>query len=366
MGSFTAVELARRGLSVVGFDQFTPPHGRGSHSGASRIFRTAYVEGDGYVQLAQRAGELWDKASEQFGVKLLHRTGVLYMGHPDGTFIRSVQDSAGSNGLAIDTFSAREVHRRYPAFAIPDDHAGVFDPQAGWIDVDASIQSALTQAAALGVDCRLDRKVVAWESAGDHVRVQLENETVTAQSLIVTAGAWAEKMLRDLHLSLKVRRKVIAWFDSGEDEKFDADRIPVFAFAENFTYGFPNMPGMGLKMAVHYGGVDLSDADSAVAAPDASDLDPIREIAARYMPGLASAPLRRATTCLYTLTSDEHFIVDLHPHYSNVVLAAGFSGHGFKFAPVIAIALADLVQHGQTSLPIGFLSLDRFAAKPGP
>jgi len=361
MGSFAALELARRGFSVVGIDRFTPPHGRGSHSGATRIYRIAYPEGTGYVQLAQRAGELWDQASEQLGTQLLHRTGMLYMGPPSEPFLQGVQDSASFNRLHVETLSASEVSRRYPAFVIPEHFGGIFDPRAGWIDVDASIRSTQAHAASLGVDCLLDQPVTAWDAGGDRVRVHLERETVTAQSLIVTAGAWAGKMLRDLDLPLTVRRKVIAWFDPVDTELFGAGRIPVFSFPENFLYGFPNMPGLGVKMAEHYGGVDLKDADGPVAPPGAGDLDPIRAVAARYMPGLASARLDRAVTCLYTLTPDEHFIVDRHPQFNHVVFAAGFSGHGFKFAPLIAVALADLVQQGSTSLPIDFLSLKRFA-----
>jgi len=362
MGSFAAVELARRGFSVVGFDRFTPPHGRGSHSGGTRIYRIAYPEGTGYVQLAQRAGELWDEAAEQLGTQLLHRVGMLYMGPPGESFLGSVQESASFNSLQIETLSANEVFRRYPAFVIPENYAGVFDPKAGWIDVDASIRSSLAQAAALGVDCFFDQPVIGWDATGDHVSVHLENATITAQSLIVTAGAWAGKLLHDLRLPLTVRRKVIAWFDPVDTELFGADRIPVFTFPENFIYGFPNMPGLGVKMAEHWGGIDLQGVDSPVAPPDSSDLDPIRAIASKYMPGLSTAPLQQAVTCLYTLTPDEHFIVDRHPQFDNVVFAAGFSGHGFKFAPLIAVALADLVQNGTTPLPIDFLSMNRFSA----
>ena len=99
MGSFAAVELARRGLTVAGFDQFTPPHGRGSHSGGTRIYRLAYPEGTGYVPLAQRAGEMWEQAGEELGTQLLHRSGMLYMGLPGEPFLREVQESASTNQL---------------------------------------------------------------------------------------------------------------------------------------------------------------------------------------------------------------------------------------------------------------------------
>jgi monomeric sarcosine oxidase len=356
MGSFAALELARRGCSVAGFDQFTPPHGRGSHSGSTRIYRVAYAEGTGYVPLAQRAGELWDQASERLGRQLLHRTGMLYMGDPGETFLREVADSASANRLPVETLTAREVYRRYPAFEIPEHYAGLVDPQAGWIDVDASIASSLAQAKGLGVECFFDRRVKSWNATGGETQVHLEDETISASGLIITAGAWTSDLLRGLGLPLKVKRKVIAWFDPLAPEIFD--RMPIFAFADQWTYGFPRVPGMGVKMAEHLGGSCMPDADSPVPPAGPDDLDPIAATAAKYMPKLGSR-LVRAMTCLYTMTPDEDFIVDHHPAFKNVVFAAGFSGHGFKFAPVIALALADLLTHGKTTLPVGFLGLDR-------
>ena len=366
MGSFAAVELARRGFSVVGFDQFTPPHGRGSHSGSTRVYRIAYPEGTGYVQLAQRAGALWDQAAEQLGTQLLHRTGMLYMGVPGQPFIREIEESASSNRLHIETLSADEVHLRYPAFELEDEYIGLFDAQAGWIDVDASISSSLARAQALGVECVFDQPVQRWDASASEVRVHLQNATITAAKLIVTAGAWTGSLLRELRLPLAVKRKVIAWFDPLAPELFAADRIPVFTFAENLIYGFPSVPGVGVKMAEHEGGSYLPDADSPVSPPGRADLDPIAAMAAKYMPRLAGgypesrSRLVRSTTCLYTVTPDENFIVDHHPKFNNVVFAAGFSGHGFKFAPLIAVALADLVEQGKTSLLIDFLSMRRF------
>jgi sarcosine oxidase len=368
MGSFAAVELARRGLSVIGFDRFTPPHGRGSHSGSTRIYRIAYPEGTGYVKLAQRAGDLWDAAAEDFGARLLHRTGMLYMGRPDEPLIQEVRDSAVSNQLLTETLTAEEIYRRYPAFEIPEDYTGILDTQAGWIDVDTSITAAHAYARTLGVTCLFEQAVTGWDASTDGVRVHLENETIHAGRLIITAGAWASSLLSELQLPLAIKRKVIAWFAPERPELFAAGRVPVFTFPENFLYGFPGVPGLGVKVAEHMGGSYLAGADGAVAPPGPADLDPITATVAKYMPGLGSRIVKSAT-CLYTMTSDDDFIVDRHPHFSNVVFAAGFSGHGFKFAPLIAEALADLVIAGKTPLPVEFLSLGRLSSpareKPG-
>jgi monomeric sarcosine oxidase len=363
MGSFAAVELARRGLSVIGFDRFTPPHGRGSHSGGTRIYRIAYPEGTGYVQLAQRAGDLWEAAAEDFGARLLHRTGMLYMGPPNGPLVQEVRDSAESNQLPIESLTPHEIYRRYPAFEIPEDYIGILDTQAGWIDVDTSLTAAHAYARTLGVTCMFDQAVMGWDASSDGVKIQLENETISAGKLIITAGAWAGSLLSDLHLPLKVKRKVLAWFAPEQPELFAAGRIPVFTFPENFLYGFPAVPGLGVKIAEHFGGTYLAGADSPVAPPGATDLDPITATVAKYMPGLARAPIVKSATCLYTMTPDDDFIVDRHPRFDHVVFAAGFSGHGFKFAPLIAEALADLAVKGSTALPIAFLSLGRLSSR---
>jgi monomeric sarcosine oxidase len=365
MGSFAAVELAKRGLTVAAFDQFTPPHGRGSHSGGTRIFRLAYPEGTGYVPMAQLAGEMWEQVEKEFDTKLLYRSGVLYMGLPDGPFLSEVRESALTHHLRVETLSTSEVRYRYPAFEIPEEYAGLLDVQAGWLDVDASIASSHAHARRLGVDIFCEQRVKGWEAASGEVRVHLENATVTASSLIITAGAWAGELLRSLQLPLRVKRKVLAWFDPLSPELFSPDRLPVFAFADNFAYGFPSVPGLGVKLAEHTTGSYLASADDPVAPPGPVDLDPLAAIAAKYMPRLAGdyeqarSRLRHSATCLYTMTPDDDFIVDRHPEFANVVFAAGFSGHGFKFAPLIAVALADLLQQGKTSLPVDFLSLNR-------
>src|ERR1700760_4296944 len=171
MGSFAAVELARRGLTVAAFDQFTPPHGRGSHSGGTRIYRLAYPEGTGYVPMAQLAGAMWEQAEKDFDTQLLHRSGVLYMGLPDEPFLSEVRESALTHHLRVETLSAPEVRSRYPAFDIPEQYAGLLDVQAGWLDVDASIASSLAYALRLGVDIFCEQRVRGWDAAPGEVKV---------------------------------------------------------------------------------------------------------------------------------------------------------------------------------------------------
>jgi monomeric sarcosine oxidase len=347
MGSFAAMELARRGASVIGFDQFAPPHSFGSHGGQSRIFRVAYPEGSSYVPMAQRSGELWDELGDQCGTRLLHRTGMLYMGVPGEPFLDDIDESARSHGLALEKLSAAEVRQQFPAFQIPDHFAGFFDPQAGWIDVDAAIGEAQSR----GGEVVVNTPVTAWHADGAGVRVVTTDREVKASKLIVTAGAWASRLLAELNLPLIVRRKVLTWFEPLAPGFFED--APVFTFPENWLYGFPNVGGRGVKLAEHLGGLDLPE-------PSEADIEPIRATVSKYMPQLTGARLLWAINCLYTLTPDENFIVDFHPAHQQVIVAAGFSGHGFKFAPLMGVVLADLALRGATDIPIGFLGLSRF------
>ena len=359
MGTFTCLELASRGQTVIGFYQFAPPHDRGSHSGDTRVFRTAYAEHPDYVPLSVRAGELWDSTG------FLHRTGVLSLGPPDSQLIAGARASAAAHGLEIENLSRDQIRFRFPVFNVPPGWEAVMEPAAGWIDVNAALHAGLQRASRAGAEIRIDTAVEDWLWTGDGYAVQTSAGEFKARRLIVTAGAWAGRLLSDLSLPLKVLRKVLVWIDPVRDQSF-----PVFASADKFFYGFPNIGGHGVKLAIHWS--DASPATNIDARqPDATadEIQPVLKAAAELLPSITGR-VRQTRTCLYTMTPDEHFIIDRHPRVPNLIFAAGFSGHGFKFAPAIGEALADLATTGTSALPIGFLSLSRFGAAatggPGP
>jgi sarcosine oxidase len=366
MGSFTCLELARRGLRVAGFDQFAPPHDRGSHSGDTRVFRIAYAEHPDYVPLAQRAAVLWDQHGSDFGKTLLTQSGMLSAGPLDGELIAGIRASAKEHHLALEELSSGEIRNRYPAFVLPEDWVGILEPTAGWLDVNASIECALEAAGQRGAHLFTNAAVAGWRERAGRIVVETANETIEADRLVIAAGAWAGALLGDLRLPLSIRRKVLVWIDPKKPEHFAPGRFPVFAVADSFFYGFPNIAGHGVKVAIHLGqGRAVASPSMPTAPPGADDLEPIVQMASQYLPGLASgvadglSRVRRAVTCFYTMTPDEHFILDRHPSIENVWFAAGFSGHGFKFAPVIAEALADLCVNETTAAPVDFLRIGR-------
>jgi sarcosine oxidase len=362
MGTYACLELARRRLAVIGFDQFEPPHDRGSHTGATRVFRTAYAEHPAYVPLAQRAGLLWDKLGAEERTTFLHRTGMLSLGPPDSTLISGIRASAAAHQLVIEDLSREQIRSRFPAFEVPAGWEGVFEPDAGWIDVDASLLSGLNQAALAGADLRMNTRVDDWEWTGDAFTVKTSAGAFIARRLVVTAGAWMSRILADLALPLKVLRKLLIWVNP-----LRPVCLPVFASARDFFYGFPNIGGQGVKLAIHWSeGTSTGNVDEGGQEPTADEVRPVLEAAAELLPSLAG-PLPDAfkrvlktKTCFYTMTPDEHFLIDRHPHFPNLIFAAGFSGHGFKFAPAIGEALAELAVTGRSTLAIDFLNLNRF------
>jgi sarcosine oxidase len=368
MGTFACLEFARRKFSVLGLDQFAPPHDRGSHTGETRVFRIAYAEHPDYVPLARRAGMLWDQLGKEAQTTFLHRTGMLSLGPPDGALISGTRASSATHGLNVQELSPAEVSSRFPAFDVPPGWQGIFEAEAGWVDVDAAIRFGLNEASRLGADVRVDTRVEHWEPRAGEFAIRTSAGTYLAKRLIVTAGAWSGQLLADLQLPLNVIRKVLIWVNPFRPESFRPDRFPIFASASKFFYGLPDVDGKGVKLSIHW-----SEGEPAtginVRQPEATreEIAPILEEAASLLPSLAG-PLPhafdrvlRSKTCLYTMTPDEHFVIDRHPGYENLILAAGFSGHGFKFAPAIGEVLADLAFQNEPKIPVDFLGMRRFA-----
>jgi sarcosine oxidase len=360
MGSFTCLELARRKLSVVGIDRFAPPHSSGSHSGETRIYREAYAEGSGYVPIAQRAGQLWDKFGEEAGAPLLTRCGMLSMGAPGSAILEGIARSAAAHQLNVERLSSADIQERYPIFSLPHDHSGIFDPGAGWVDVPAAITFAIQQARRAGAEIVLDTAGTQWEARPGEVRVTTDRETFTARTLVIVAGAWASRLLPQL--PLQVMRRVLIWVDPLEPALFPSGDFPVFMF-DNSLYGFPIIGGKGVKIALDLkSGGNVSGPDG-IAPADENDSAAVLAVAARFMPRLAGplpgafGRVRSAATCLYTMTPDTNFIIDRHPQFDNVCFGAGFSGHGFKFAPAVGEILADLATTGKPKLPADFLRM---------
>jgi sarcosine oxidase len=343
MGSMAALELARRGVRVTGFDRFAPPHPLGSSTGKSRIIREAYFEHPQYVPLVQRAYQLWPRLEREGGRRLLVPTGGLMLGPPDGAVVPGARRSAREHRLPCEDLDAGQVRHRFPMFAPAGDEAGLFEPRAGVLLPEAAIATALDLAVAAGADLHLEEPVLAWE-AGARIAIRTGRGEYLVDRLVLAAGAWMAGPLSGASLNLTVARQTLFWFAPAADrDDVTPARMPIFIWEwepGSAFYGFPDL-GDGVKVAIHHQG-EPADPDGPRRPPEPGEEARLRAIMASRTPML-NGPLIGSTTCLYTNTPDGDFVLGRSPGDGRVVVASPCSGHGFKFAPAIGEVLADLV-----------------------
>jgi sarcosine oxidase len=370
MGSSTALHLAGRGHRVLGFDQFTPPHSYGSSHGQTRIIRQSYWEDPRYVPLLLRAYELWRRLEVDTGQPLLRMTGGLMIGRGGGDLVARSTASAERFALPHEVLSAAQIRRLYPAFRIDDDWVALWERDAGYLHPEACVAQQLQQSALAGAELHFNESVVEWNAlpAGG-VLVRTARETYAADHLVITAGPWAPQILRELNLPLSVTRQVVYRFEPiASIELFRRERMPIYiremAKDQPMLYGFPltGPDSEGVKVGLH-GSNEFCTPDTVDREIRPEDERVIRERLAEALPLLAGR-LLHAETCLYAMTPDEHFVIDKHPEFSQVTLAAGFSGHGFKFASVFGEVLAELATDKKPAYDLALFSARRFEGVP--
>jgi sarcosine oxidase len=367
MGSAACYHLAKRGVNVLGLEQFSIPHERGSGHGESRITRLCYYEHADYVPLLKRAYELWDQLGEEAGCRILHRIGGIFMGRHDGAFIRETLRAADLHDLPCERVDRSQLAREHSQFHLPDDHVALFEPNAGYVLPEPAITMHAELAMRAGAELHAHEAVRSWTAHDDRVEVVTDRAAYSAEKLIICGGAWMGRIARDLNLPLTVTRQVLGWVQPLAPDRFRQGSFPVWAIENDdgsLHYGFPILPGrIGLKVAHHVHG-EPTDPETIDRLPRPHDEDDFRGVLRMVLPE-ADGPLLAMRICMYTNTPDSHFVIDTHPRCDRVHFAGGFSGHGFKFAPVIGEILADLAMHAQTKHPIDFLSMKRFASGTG-
>jgi sarcosine oxidase len=360
MGSAAAFELARRGRSVLALEQFPLVHDRGSSHGHTRIIRRAYFEHPAYVPLVRRAFERWYDLELRTGRHLLTECPCLGIGPPDGEVVTGVLTAAREHHLAVERLLPVDLRTRYPQFRFGEGYVGVLERDAGFLYVEDCVLAHLDAARALGATIQPEEPVTGWSTTGNGVTLTTTKGTYHAGRLVLTAGPWAGRLLDAHGRRLRVMRQTILWFGTHDDAAFRRDRFPIFLadVPGGPFYGLPALDGRGLKVARHYGAPELDSPDAVERAVRPADERPVRDFLAEHLP-TAAGPLHYGQTCMYTLTPDRHFLIDLHPDHPNVAVAAGFSGHGFKFASVVGEILADLTEAGETGWRIDMFGFAR-------
>jgi sarcosine oxidase len=371
MGSAAVHTLAARGLSVLGLENFGPAHDRGSAHGGSRIIRQSYFEGPAYVPLLQRAFEGWRELQEQSGRDLIRLCGGIYIGDPDNPVVTGSREAAVLHGLPYEVIDAAEIRARFPTMR-PAAHAvGVYEPNAGYVRPEETVLAEVDLARRHGAVLHFDEPVTSWRiTLGGGVEVITATERYGAERLVLTPGAWASELLPGA-APILVERQVFYWFEpdftTGVPYESYADGHPVYieeTDGNGLLYGFPMIdgPGGGLKLAFYRQNVGFTTPQTIDRTIHADEVDSIRRRAVQLFPHL-TGPLVKAATCMYASAPDDHFVIGLLDGTPQVVVACGFSGHGFKFVPVVGEIVADLVQTGTTAHDIDLFDIGRPALR---
>ncbi|HEV2283680.1 MAG TPA: N-methyl-L-tryptophan oxidase [bacterium] len=362
MGSAAVYHLARRGKAVLGLEQFDIPHDRGSSHGTNRIIRLAYWEHPSYVPLLRRAYELWRELEHRAGERLLIITGGIDAGPEGCPTVTGSLLSCDIHHLPHETLTAAELHRRFPGYRLAGDMVAVYQPDGGFVLSERAIVAHVTAAQALGGEVRAREPVLGWEPDRDGVRVRTAHGTYAAERLVITAGPWAARLVPSLAPAAVPERQVLLWAQPLRPEHFRLATFPVFNMespAGRF-YGFPIYGVPGFKIGKYHHRLEHTDADAVDREIHPEDETVLREGIRRYFPD-ADGPTMAMKTCLFTNSPDEHFILDRHPDHANVAIAAGFSGHGFKFASVVGEIMADLALEGRSRFDLNLFRIGRLA-----
>ncbi|PLR83865.1 N-methyl-L-tryptophan oxidase [Bacillus sp. V33-4] len=360
MGMAAGYYLSKLGVKTLMIDSYDPPHSIGSHHGETRIIRHAYGEGRSYVPLTLRAQQLWHELQLEAGKELFLNTGVVSIGDEESSFLKEIMESAKEFNLPITYLNSEEIHTRWPGLHLPANFVGCLEKSSGVLLVEECIRAYRNLALQNGARLIANTDVVSIVQNGDRAVVHTKDNEYHAEKVIVCAGAWTGKLLSELNLPIEPTRKTVAWFED-EQHQYGYKNFPAFVFQleDSAFYGFPNF-GKGIKVGRHDGGQkmdpDLMNQEFGTQPEDEGDL---ARFVQSYFPS-ASKTASHGHVCIYSMTPDEDFIIDVHPQMPNVFIAAGFSGHGFKFSSVVGEILSEMVTEGKTKHDISAFSLARF------
>jgi len=361
MGSSTLYNLAKRGRRVLGLEQFDIPHAEGSSHGVNRIIRLAYYEHPSYVPLLRRAYELWSEIESVTGEQLLYKTGSIDTAPSGHEVFEGSLESCLLHDIPHRVLNHVQINDQFPGYQLPPGHMGLLQEDGGFVLSERSIVAYANAAMSAGAEIHAREIVLGWEPDQGGVRVFTDRGEYTAERLVITAGAWTAGMIPILEDLAVPERQVLAWLQPLDGSLYTPEVFPVFNayFDEGRYYGFPVFGIPGFKVGRYHHLEEVIDPDSEIKTVTGEDEAVLRSAVERYFPK-ANGTTMTLKTCMFTNTPDEHFIVDLLPGNTQVAVAAGFSGHGFKFASVIGEILADLAITGETEHNIDLLKIDRF------
>jgi len=364
MGSAALYHLARRGAAVLGLEQFDLLHARGSSHGVNRIIRLAYAEHPFYVPLLRRSYDLWRALETVAGERLLIVTGGLDIGLPESRVVSGSLRSCAVHQLPHEYLDAAAINARFPGYHLPRDFVGVLQPDGGFVLAERAIVAHVEGALSAGAEVHAREPVQHWDTDGPGVPgviVRTNRATYRARRLVITAGPWTSELIPSFRDLAVPERQVLLFTQPQHPEWFRPDRFPVFNMGapDGHFYGLPIYGVPGFKIGKYHHREQRGPVNDLDRQADQADEDTVRNALERFFPD-ANGPTLAMTTCVFTNSPDEHFILDRHPQAPSVCIAAGFSGHGYKFCSVVGEIMADLALDGGTRHDLSLFAVERF------
>jgi sarcosine oxidase len=314
------------------------------------------------VPLIRRAYELWRELESRAGEPLLITTGGVDAGAEDSATVKGSLRSCAAHCLPHEVLDAAALGRRFPGYRLATNMVGVYQPDAGFLLSERCIVAHVTAALELGAEIHARERVIKWRAVNKQWALTTDRRSYRAKKLVITAGPWARRLVPALRDLAVPERQVLLWAHPLRPERFGVGRFPVFNLEapEGRFYGYPIHAVPGFKLGkYHHRRERVNDPDRMDRSCTLADEEILRDAIRRYFPD-ADGPTMAMKTCLFTNSPDEHFIIDFHPESRQIALAAGFSGHGFKFCSVIGEIMADLAVDGSTRRDISLFRFDRF------
>ncbi|KAM8977048.1 peroxisomal sarcosine oxidase [Pelodytes ibericus] len=366
-GSFTAYNLAKSGKKTLLLEQFPLPHTRGSSHGQTRIIRRAYEE-EFYTNMMEESYQLWAELERESGTKLYRKTGLLVLANEDNHEFKETCRNMEHFNVPWEFLNQEKLKVRYPGFVLKPGDVACADHAGGVLYADKALRAVQGRFQTLGGIIR-DGEEVKHIQPGPVVTVTTIASTYEAEGLVITAGPWAQNVLNPLGLQLPLKTLVINvcyWKEKTPGASGLLESLPCFLAMDlngekNEVYGLPSQEYPGLIKICYHGGneAEPEERDLPIKDPKIQDILILCNFISQYIPGLHPQP---AVTerCMYTITPDHNFILDHHPLHKNIIIGAGFSGHGFKLSPLVGKILSELCLGKQPAYNMKPFQITRF------
>ncbi len=346
-GAWTALHLARSGKRVLLLDAYGPGHSRSSSGDESRIIRMGYGADEIYTRWSMRSLAKWKELfASTHNETLFRKTGVLWLAEAGNSQLRATKAVLRRNGVEFEELEHDAILRSYPQINLEGIASGIYEPESGVLMARRAVAAVVAEAVRIGVDFRLaaiaePRGNGAIESIAGGTRENLATEQFAAKQFVLACGAWLAKLFPEIlgDRIFPTRQSVFYFGVPGGDERFSSPALPTWLIKNDECYGMPDLESRGLKIALDKHGERVDpDTQSRIVTP--GEVDEIRRYVAYRFPALGDAPIVETRVCQYENTSNGDFLIDRHPTLSNVWLAGGGSGHGFKHGPAVGEYIA--------------------------